>query len=135
MISISIVIPTFNESENITELLDSLKRMDSNIELIVADGESSDDTVENAKTLARIVHAPRGRGSQMNAGAYASSGEVLWFLHADCRPHPDSLGVIRRILKDRRIVGGGFEYCLHQGGFRYRLAETLSNLKNKILGL
>ncbi|UCE19639.1 MAG: TIGR04283 family arsenosugar biosynthesis glycosyltransferase [Gemmatimonadota bacterium] len=135
MISISIIIPTLNESDTITALLRYLQELDPKIERIVADGESSDDTVRKARPLAQVVQATRGRGSQMNAGAYASSGDVLWFLHADCRPHHDSLKAIRGVLRNQKIVGGGFQYCLHQIGFHYRIAETLSNYKNRVLGL
>ena len=54
--------------------------------MILADGGSADGTPELAAGLCdRVVRAPRGRASQMNAGAAAASGEVLVFLHADTR--------------------------------------------------
>jgi rSAM/selenodomain-associated transferase 2 len=37
------------------------------------------------KAGARVVNAPRGRGTQLAAGASAAKGEWLLFLHADCR--------------------------------------------------
>src|SRR5216683_1797639 len=58
-------------------------------EIIVADGGSRDDSVTIAEAAgARIVEAPRGRGTQLAAGAAAASGDWLLFLHADCRLAP-----------------------------------------------
>ena len=71
----------------------------------------------------------------MNAGAREATGQVLWFLHADCRPHPDSLTAIQGALADESIVGGGFEFNLDSPGLHYRLVERLSNLKNRMLKL
>lgn len=54
-------------------------------EVIVVDGGSTDRTREIAKSMgARVVEAPKGRASQMNAGARIASGDVLLFLHSDC---------------------------------------------------
>jgi len=58
-------------------------------EIIVADGGSADETVAIARAAgARIVIAPRGRGTQLAVGAAAASGDWLLFLHADCRLGP-----------------------------------------------
>src|SRR5205807_2351474 len=58
-------------------------------EVIVADGGSSDETAAHARAAgARVVVAPRGRGSQLAAGAAAATGDWLLFLHADCRLEP-----------------------------------------------
>lgn len=55
-------------------------------EIIVADGGSHDGTVALAEAAgARVVIAPRGRGTQLAAGAAAARGEWLLFVHADCR--------------------------------------------------
>jgi rSAM/selenodomain-associated transferase 2 len=58
-------------------------------ELIVADGGSADETAARANSAgARVIAAPRGRGSQLAAGAAAASGDWLLFLHADCHLEP-----------------------------------------------
>jgi hypothetical protein len=54
-----------------------------------------------------VIPAERGRARQQNAGARASTGAVLWFLHADSRPPPDAIGQIRSAL-DGGAPGGCF---------------------------
>lgn len=133
--SISVIIPTLNEEENIAKILEYLLHLDSRLELIVADGGSSDQTVARARQFAALVHSPRGRGAQMNAGAQKATGDVLWFIHADCRPHPQSIKAMLKALQDDAVVGGAFQYVLDQPGLYLRIAETLSNLKNRLLKL
>ncbi|MBW1991798.1 MAG: glycosyltransferase, partial [Deltaproteobacteria bacterium] len=67
---ISIIIPTLNERENLKELLAGLPR-DPKVEVMVADGGSTDGTPEVAARFPRVqvLSCARGRGRQMNAGA------------------------------------------------------------------
>ena len=71
----------------------------------------------------------------MNQGARLAKGDLLWFLHADCRPHPQSIQAMKQALRDSNIAGGGFEYNLNHSGFRFRLTEYFSNRKNRLLRL
>jgi rSAM/selenodomain-associated transferase 2 len=83
--SLSAIIPTLNEADRLPAALAALRLMGA--ELIVADGGSTDDTARVARRAgAVVVDAPRGRGSQLRAGAAAASGDWLLFLHADCLP-------------------------------------------------
>jgi len=134
-LSISVIIPTLNERENIETLLNYLHRLDNELELIVADAGSVDKTVEKARNMSKVIHSARGRGVQMNEGAKAATGDIIWFIHADCRPHPASIDAMMQALANENVVGGGFEYRLNQSGFKFRLAENLSNYKNRLLKL
>lgn len=86
---LSIVIPTLNESDSLSVLLEdlervALRRMPS--EIIVVDGGSRDDTRAMAQKFgARVLIAEASRGGQLQAGLLASRGETVWFLHADSR--------------------------------------------------
>ncbi len=131
--SISVIIPTLNEAGNIESLLGYLRQLNINMELIVVDAHSQDLTVALAAKLSRVIQSPPGRGIQMNHGAEVARGDVLWFLHADCRPHPDSVQAMKQALSDPIVVGGGFEYSLDHPGFRFRVVEFLSNRKNRLL--
>ncbi|MEX0719490.1 MAG: TIGR04283 family arsenosugar biosynthesis glycosyltransferase [Balneolaceae bacterium] len=92
---ISIIIPTFNEEENIERVLEFLNSHSKSYEceILVVDGGSSDSTIKVAKALgARVFNSPeKGRAKQMNFGAENAAGEVLYFLHADTIPPPDFL--------------------------------------------
>lgn len=90
---ISIVIPTYCESKVIAKLVSYLRTVgkDSIEEIIVVDGQSSDNTIDEAiKAGAKAVSSPiKGRAAQMNYGALLTSGEILYFVHADSIP-PES---------------------------------------------
>lgn len=106
---LSVIIPALDEARSIGAALDAVARLGAGVEVIVVDGGSADGTAEVARSRgARVVTAERGRGAQMHAGARASSGEVLWFLHADTLAPPDARERIADALLDARAVGGNF---------------------------
>jgi rSAM/selenodomain-associated transferase 2 len=106
--SLSIIIPTFNEASLIERTLQSLKQRAGNAEIVVVDGESTDDTVALASKHVRVVSAKRGRGGQLNAGARATSGHILLFLHADTLPDAGGIDDLVAVMQDERIAGGAF---------------------------
>lgn len=115
---ITVVIPVWNEKEGIEGLISHLKEAETGhvAEILVSDGGSTDGTAEVARSAgARVILSPRkGRAAQMNAGAEAARGEILYFLHADTLP-PNGFDTI--ILSElRRDVAAG---C-----FRLQFDET-----------
>jgi rSAM/selenodomain-associated transferase 2 len=101
MPSFSVIIPALNEAEHIADCVAAVRSRDPEVEIIVADGGSSDGTPERAAAVgAVVVHAPRGRGSQCNAGAARSSGEVLIFLHADTSLPAQAFPLLRALMAD-----------------------------------
>jgi rSAM/selenodomain-associated transferase 2 len=111
---ISIIVPVLNEAQGISESLAALAPLRARgHEVIVVDGGSSDKTPDLARRAAdRVVSAPRGRASQMNAGAALARGEVLVFLHADTRL-PEGAGA--------RILQGLAASCRAWGRFDVRI--------------
>lgn len=105
----SVVIPTWNEAEELPETLRRLKEAVGIHEIIVADGGSSDATRAAAESAsARWLEAPRGRGRQLRAGCAAATGEVIVMLHADTWVPPDFVAAVHRSLGEADVVGGGF---------------------------
>ncbi len=88
--SISIIIPTYNEAASISSLLDYLRKNGEGLlhEIIVSDGGSADNTVAIASVAgAHAVFSPeKGRAAQMNHGAALAKGDILYFVHADTIP-------------------------------------------------
>src|SRR5579871_6531253 len=105
--SISIVIPTLNEAPCIADGIASLRRQGAR-EIIVADGGSTDDTMQRAAGADLVLTAPRGRAAQMNAGAARACGKCLVFLHADCTLAPGALAAAASCLAGRRVIAGCF---------------------------
>lgn len=87
---ISIIIPVLNEEEALDTLLPYLQIKAANfkqLEIIISDGGSSDNTISIAKKYGvSCLRSERGRASQMNAGAKKAKGQILYFLHADSLP-------------------------------------------------
>jgi rSAM/selenodomain-associated transferase 2 len=115
-VRVSIVIPTLNEESTIGATLDAIANLRGSLEVIVADGGSTDRTVEIASSRARVIQGGRGRGRQQAAGACASTGDVLWFLHADTLPAPSAIEAMHAALADPRIGGGNFTISFDGGG-------------------
>ena len=105
---ISVIIPALNEALGILSCLNSVKMQQGEFELIVADGGSSDGTVEVVQPHARVIHSPQGRATQMNSGARQATGDVFLFLHADSCLPPGGFPLLEKALADPQIVGGTF---------------------------
>lgn len=86
---LSIIIPSYNESRLIGLLLSRLcgSKHINDIEIIIVDGGSSDNTVHICKQYnVSIIHADKSRAIQMNMGARAAQSPYLYFVHADVIP-------------------------------------------------
>ena len=131
---LSIIIPTLDEAECVVALLQQLQPLRTRgHEVILVDGGSRDATVALAEPLIdKLLIAPAGRARQMNTGAGAAIGQVLWFVHADSII-PDKADVL--ILKSAGQLWGRFN--VHMSGDRLllRVVERLMNLRSRITGI
>src|SRR5947209_2696148 len=117
--SISIIIPTWNEAANIAGTIRSL-RTQTPREIIVVDGGSSDATVACAKGADRVLVSKPGRAFQMNAGAAVAGGETLLFLHADCRLQAGALtAAIERALAGPGVIAVCFTMRVQEEGWGF----------------
>lgn len=129
----SIVVPTLNEAGTIEVTLRALRADFGDCELVVVDGGSTDGTVAVAAAHATVVHSAAGRATQLNAGAAHTSGEVLWFIHADTRPDVAALGQLRRALRERATVGGGCSIRFDRATRPLRFLAWASNRRARVL--
>jgi len=113
--NISIIIPVLNEASTINKLLAHLcekSTVEQISEIIVVDGHSQDNTAERVKQFAstfpiaiQLIQSQRGRAKQMNTGAKASVGSVLYFLHADSYPPENFDSLIITQIKKQHLAG------------------------------
>ncbi|NBC02587.1 MAG: glycosyltransferase [Bacteroidetes bacterium] len=106
---VSLIIPTYNEEKTIGKLLSHLKKYgdDRLLEIIVVDGGSDDRTVEivQEKITRCLISKKKGRAAQMNMGVQYSSGDLLYFVHADSFPPPTYLNDMSVALENGYSAG------------------------------
>jgi uncharacterized protein len=130
---ISIIVPTLNEAGLIQPFLVHLRDRAAGAEIIVADGGSCDRTVELARGLFdRLVLRKPNRAIQMNAGARAAHGDILWFVHVDAEVPWGCLEEIERIMDDPNVAGGFFRIRLPQDPV-YRLTDSFAHYAGIVL--
>jgi rSAM/selenodomain-associated transferase 2 len=134
---LSIIIPCLNEAEGIAGTLAALEPVRRRgAEVIVVDGASDDGTAERAAPLADVVFAaPRGRASQMNAGADRARGEILLFLHADTLLPEAADALIIDGLKRARRSWGHFDVRIDGRHPLLRAVERLMNARSRLTGI
>ncbi|MBQ0711750.1 MAG: TIGR04283 family arsenosugar biosynthesis glycosyltransferase [Porticoccus sp.] len=134
---LSIIIPSLNEETEIGLCLKKLQRLRDisirglGVEVIVADGGSSDHTCELAALYAdQVVHSERGRAQQMNAGAGYARGEYLLFLHADTElPSDFSTAWLDG------LNWGFFPVKLSGSAWLFRVIERGMNIRSQMFGI
>ena len=88
---LSIIIPIYNEFENVKKIINNLKNIDNIYEVIFSDAsndyKSKREIVEadrkNNSTVFKYVQSAKGRSIQMNEGYKHSNGDIVMFLHCD----------------------------------------------------
>ena len=134
---LSVIIPTLNEAENIAASLQALAPLRARgVEIVVVDGGSTDGTIDLAHPLAdQVVSAQRGRAQQMNAGAAQARGDLLLFLHADCRLPAAADGVIVDGLNRARKTWGRFDVALTGAHPLLKLIAAMMNFRSRLTGI
>ncbi len=143
MTKISIIIPVLNEAATIQETLTRLDEA-TNIEVIVVDGGSRDETVAIAnhlsKTLAKslnikIISTAAGRARQMNAASAIATGDILLFLHADTHLPTGFDTLVRQALQNPGTIAGAFELRIDAQLRGLRLVEKMVNVRSRFLSM
>lgn len=125
--SISLIMPVLNERRLAGRIAEQLAPLDGACEIVIVDGGSSDGTREELARRFRVVDAPRGRGAQLNAGARAATGDVLFFVHADSQLPADALDEIRAVMRRHRV--GCFGVAFSPSSPLLRICQALSNFR------
>jgi rSAM/selenodomain-associated transferase 2 len=131
----SIIIPTLNEQQGIEACLQTLQKLRSQAEIIIADGGSQDDTVFIVKTwVDQVIHTKKGRAKQMNAAAKCATGEILIFLHADTFLPDDALILIEQALSSDK-QWGRFNISLIGASLMLKVIAQMMNWRSYLTGI
>ena len=116
---LSVIIPAFNEADYLPSTLDSIQhasarlrdRASVEVEVIVVDNNSTDDTAAIAEDVGVVVvcEPVQGIGGTRNRGACVAAGDVLVFVDADVAVPPTLFEAIYMAMSDPACVGGGVE--------------------------
>jgi len=131
--TLSAIVPMLNEAAAIASTLGALRRGAPDAEIVVVDGGSIDSSVALAQPLCdTVIGASRGRAQQMNAGARASHGDALVFVHADTLVPSSFAADIASALSDPAVVGGRFDVRLDSAALAYRIIGAMISLRSRI---
>jgi len=131
---ISVIIPALDEEASIARTIRSCREAGP-CEVVVVDGGSRDRTVEIARGRAdSVIAAPRGRATQMNAGAAVAGGEVLLFLHADTLLPGGSVPAVLGALQDPATIGGAFRVRLAASHGAGRYVRATLGITGRMIG-
>ncbi len=132
---LSIIVPVLNESGLIRRTADHLVAASQglNAEIIFVDGNRAGSSINlvNSSHVRGLV-APSGRGLQMNAGAAAATGGILFFVHADTRLPEGALAEVLDACRRPEIVGGAFLLGIDSRKKGFRVIEAMANLRCRL---
>lgn len=106
--SVSIIIPIFNEALALPETLENLSELQpAPLEIIVVDGGSTDDTVSMATAAGcQVIYSVKGRAAQLHQGALGAKGTHLVFLHADTHVPTHVVRLVEEALVEHTVLIG-----------------------------
>jgi rSAM/selenodomain-associated transferase 2 len=139
----TIVIPTLNAAATLRDTWVAIHDMTllpqfHAFDILVVDAGSTDATCAIAAAHGmRVITAPRGRGTQLAAGARAASGDWLLFLHADTRPGRNWHDHATAFLRDpaNAMRAGYFRFALDDASPQARRLERRVAWRADRLGL
>ena len=131
--TLSVIVPTFNEEAIIVATLQHVLATLAPHELIVADGSSSDRTVERARAYATVLEPKATRGAGLNAAAASATGDVLLFLHADTIVPSGAADAIADVMTSHEVVGGAFRLRFDQRGPLASIVARSVNFRSMLL--
>ena len=131
----SIIIPTLNEAETIHDFLMPLQALREQCEIIIADAGSTDETKSISSPLVdQFIIAPKGRATQMNAGAEIAAASIYIFLHADTYLPEQALSLIQQGL-DKGALWGRFDMQLMGQHRMLRVVSQMMNWRSRLSGI
>jgi dolichol-phosphate mannosyltransferase len=133
--NLSIILPTYNESENLKKLIPEIEQKFPKSEIIVVDDNSPDGTAEVAQKLgAKVILRKKkeGIGAALKEGYNNASNEILVSMDADCSIHVGDIDrLIEKLDSCDLVVGSKYSKGSRAKGFSSRRQKILSYWGNK----
>ena len=121
MYYLSVIIPCYNESENISVIFNKLSLFDNDVEIVFVDNGSTDNTAERISEKIAEINSSNikcvsvtnniGYGHGIMSGVNSASGEVLSWTHADLQTDPSDLLEAYKIY----IAHPRYPHCILKG--------------------
>ena len=133
--------PVLNEAQRVRDSIEQIRSLDSNVEIIIVDGLSDDDTAERAKACGVSVHSSSpGRGVQCNVGAEHASGDILIFQHIDSTLPNGALELLKQEFLRTDVQVGTFRmrfdlnhWFLNMSGYLTRFDSILTRFGDQCI--
>lgn len=131
MVDLSVIVPTFNEGGNIGSCLKSIANQKTrlDVEIVVSDGGSTDDTIRIAEKYADRVVVVKERGIWIgrNMGAKAAKGKTYAFIDADTTVPKNYADSVYPVLEDGGISGLSCAFEFDEKSTKLRIIEQICN--------
>ena len=147
-VSISIVVPIYNEEESlpflVNQLLDVLKPMEETFELVLVNDGSSDNSAEVMRKLSMevpelvgvVLRKNYGQTAAMAAGFDISSGEIVVTLDGDLQNDPADIPLLINKIRDGFDLVSGWRYRRKDSALSRKLPSKIANrLIGKVTGV
>lgn len=137
---ISVVIPNYNGIKTIGKCLEAVLSSEyDRYEVIVVDDASSDSSVEIINRFpCRLIRfdAHAGASKARNAGARESTGEIIFFIDADCIVAQDTLSLVQKAFsgKEGTVIGGSYTQLPYDSSFFSTFQSVFINYSELKLG-
>ena len=139
---LSIIIPVYKEKKGILNTLARIMSLSIplSFEILVVDGEPGAGTLSyiasqrDLPSVVRPVASPRGRGTQMNAGAASARGDLLFFLHVDTCPDQAGMDKLARAWQaaDPSRFCGAFDLAIDSPEPWFRVIEKIASARSRL---
>jgi len=116
--SVTIILPTYNEEENISAMVESLRTVSKEWKILVVDGGSTDRTVELARRAEAevFIFPERGKGKAIAAAFLREEADQLVLLDADMSYPPSEIPkLLARLDECEVVVGSRFSGSIEKG--------------------
>lgn len=127
--NISIVIPAYNEMDNIGGVVAEMRKLHQDAEIIVVDDGSSDDTAEVAHHAGAVVYSHPyniGNGAAVKTGIRVAQGDIIVFMDGDGQHNPEDVGRMLSFFPEYDMVVGARKRT-GQASFNRAIGNTIYN--------